>query len=236
MLLPMPAGTVTLSRDPNSRRITIDFDMYGLALRSTHAVVLRSGRCSSSGGRIVAMFPDVAADPYGALKGLVRSRNAVAAVPATSHLEIELGPAAEGAQTPGSTRIACADIAGAHLATRLTLVPFAGQHPSGTVTLTYLGRGRVDIHIVVRGLAPGSVHAGHVHFGSCRQQSGVLFTLGNVSADAQGEVNSSTTLTGIPMPPSAHEWYADLHLAPVSGLEAKGQPTLLFQPLLCGDG
>lgn len=234
-LLPMPAGTATVNRDRNSGRITIDFDVYGMALRSTHAVVLRSGNCSSSGDQDVAVFPDLVANAYGALKGTVTSRSTVAILPTRSHLEIKLGRAADAIHAPGSTLIACADITRATLRTPLILTPLPGQKPSGTVTLAYVSSGRLAIHVVVSGLMPGSIHAGHVHFGSCRQQSGVLYTMGNVNADAHGNVNSVITLTGITTPPPAHGWYADLHLAPVSGLEANGQPTLFFQPLLCGD-
>jgi hypothetical protein len=234
-LLPMPAGTATISRNPNSGRIAIDFDVYGMALRSSHAVVLRSGICSSSGDQNVAVFPDLVANAYGAVKGTITSRSTVAILPTRSHLEIKLGRAADAIHAPVSTLIACADITRATLRTPLTLTPLPGQRPSGTVTLAYVSSGRLAIHVVVSGLMPGSIHAGHVHFGSCRQQSGVLYTLGNVNADAHGNVNSVITLTGITTPPPAHGWYADLHLAPVGGLEVNGQPALFFQPLLCGD-
>jgi hypothetical protein len=234
-LFPMPAGTATVNRDPNSGRVTIDFDVYGMALRSTHSVVLRSGSCSSSGDQNVAVFPDLVANAYGAVRGTITSRSTVAILPTRSHLEIKLGRAVDAIRAPGSTLIACADTTKATLRTPLILTPLPGQRPSGTVTLAYVSSGRLAIHVVISGLMPGSIHAGHVHFGSCRQQSGVLYTLGNVNADAHGNVNSVITLTGITTPPPAHGWYADLHLAPVSGLEANGQPTLFFQPLLCGD-
>jgi hypothetical protein len=236
ILVPMPAGTATLSRDPRSGRITIAFAVYGMALRSTHAVLLGSGSCVSPGDRVVAVFPDLAVNAYGAMNGYLTSRNKVSTIPAGSHLEIKLAPAAEAISAPGSTQIACADITKANPRTPLTLTPFPGQKPVGTVTLTYFSAGSLEIHIVARGLPPGTTHATYVHFGSCRQQSGVLYTVGDVTSDARGNVDVITTLRGITTPPPAQGWYADLHLVPVSGLEASGKPTLLFQPLLCGDG
>jgi hypothetical protein len=44
-------------------------------------------------------------------------------------------------------------------------------------------------------------HASHVHFGSCRQQSGVLYTVGDLMADGHGNVASTITVTGITTPP-----------------------------------
>jgi hypothetical protein len=237
-LIPMPAGTATLSRHANSGLITIAFDVYGMTLRSIHAVVLRSGSCRSTGGHTVADFPDLTANAYGAMKGNLTSIHGVPSLRAGSQFDIELAPAAQASSAPGSTDIACADITAADPSTPLTLTPFPDQKPSpfGTVTLTYFSSGRLVVHVVASGLAPSTRHASHVHFGSCQQQSGVLYTLGDVSADAHGNVDSTITLKGITTPPPPQGWYADLHLAPVSGLEAGGQPTLLFQALLCGDG
>lgn len=237
-LIPMPTGTATLSRHANSGLITIAFDVYGMTLRSSHAVVLRSGSCQSPGDHTVADFPNLTADAYGAVKGKLTSTAAVPSIPAGSHLEIELAPAAQAGSAPGSTDIACADITTADPTAPLKLTPFPDQKPSpsGTVTLTYFSSGRLVVHVVATGLDPSTTQASHVHFGSCQQQSGVLYTLGDVTADAHGNVDSTITLRGITTPPPPQGWYADLHLAPVSGLEAGGQPTLLFQPLLCGDG
>lgn len=236
ILVPMPAGTAILTHDRGSGRITIAFAVYGMALRSTHAVRLASGSCLSPGDRAIATFPDMAVDAYGAMNGNITSRNTVSTIPAGSHLEIKLGSEAELISAPGSSAIACADITKANPTTPLRLTPFPGQKPAGSVTLTYFSSGRLDIHLKATGLPPGTTHASYVHFGSCRQQSGVLYTVGDITSDAHGNVDVVTTLRGITTPPPTHGWYADLHLVPVSGLEANGKPTLLFQPLLCGDG
>jgi hypothetical protein len=104
------------------------------------------------------------------------------------------------------------------------------------VTLTYRGGGRLDVHVVASGLPASASHAVHIHFGSCRQQSGVLYTVGDIAADSGGAIDVTRTLTGLTLAPPPQGWYADMHLAPRSGLEVGGQPTLFFQPLLCGDG
>jgi hypothetical protein len=235
-LTPVPGGSATLSRDAASGIITVTFDLFGLALRSAHAVALRSGSCHSPGQRTIASFPDLTANTFGAMQGKVSATDSSAGVPAGSHLAIELAPAAQARSAPGSAVIACADIGTANPSSPLTLTAFTGQSSSGTVTLTYFSSGRLNVHVVASGFTPDSKHAGHVHFGSCRQQSGVLYTLGDLTADTHGNIDATITLTGITAPPPVRGWYADLHLARASGLEAGGQPTLLFQPFLCGDG
>jgi hypothetical protein len=232
----MPAGTAAISRNPASGVIMVAFDIYGMALRSTHAVILRSGSCQSPGDRTIAAFPDLTANTFGAMQGKLVAMDSARSIPAGSHLAVELAPGAQARSAPGSTVIACANVTTANPSTPLPLTAFAGQKSSATDTLTYSSSGRLVVHVVASGLAPASKHASHVHYGSCRQQSGVLYTLGDLTADAHGNVDSTITLTGITTPPPPQGWYADLHLAPVSGLEVGGQATLLFQPLLCGDG
>ena len=96
--------------------------------------------------------------------------------------------------------------------------------------------GSLAISLVATGLPPSTTHAFHIHFGSCEQQSGVLFNVGDVIADGAGTARYTTTLQGLKTAPPSTQWYADLHTGASSALEVGGNPSPAFQPLLCGDG
>jgi hypothetical protein len=229
----MPVGTVALHFDAATRRLTASVDLFGFTLHSSHAMLLRSGSCAAPGG-VVTGFPDLAANAYGVATGDLVSTATLPGAPARGAVEVDLAPHVQAATPPGSTRIACGDLpAGA--AQPATLSGFPDATLSATVTLALSATGRLQVHVVAAGLAPASRHAVHIHFGSCRQQSGVLYSVGDVTADGAGNVDSTITLSGVARPPSSG-WYADMHDAATGGLETGGQPTLGFQPLLCGNG
>ena len=234
-LVPAPAGAVTLSWSSATRLVSADLDTYGFALNSQHAFRLVTGACAAPGD-IVAAFPDVKTDGYGAFKGSVTSTQRIAGIPAGSHVEMLLGPAAQAGSAPGSTRIACAAVNPANTAAPLTLSVPALTASSGTISLSYMSSSKsVSVRVVAAGLVPSSAHAVHIHFGSCRQQSGVLYSVGDVMSNGSGAVNATKTISGVRVAPPAHGWYADIHEGSTASLETGGQPTLLFAPILCGD-
>lgn len=231
-LTPVPVGTARLT--VNSRDLTVQLNVTGFTIRSKHGIVLQSGSCESPRTRI-ASFPDLKVNAYGAAGTTLRT-TATLSVPASASLVITLAPATRPASSASETPLACVDVPDTHHPAALRVLGLPGSGPSATVTLTYTALHTLDVRVTAHGLSPGSAHAVHVHFGSCKQQSGVLYTVGDVTADATGSVDATNTVTGVGAPPPMQGWYVDLHNAPIAGLIDAGQPTLGFQPVLCGDG
>jgi CHRD domain len=227
-LTALPAGTVSFGTDPTTHRIVATLDVYGLTLRSVHGAFLAEGTCAAPGAPIVSL-PDLTADAYGVIKTQSTGTN-TNALPAVAHFEITAtGSSASGGTTP----IACGDISTSTLTAAVH--GQGGSTASGTLTMSYES-GSLTIRLVATGLPPSTTHAFHIHFGSCEQQSGVLFNVGDVIADGAGTARYTTTLQGLKTAPPSTQWYADLHTGASSALEVGGNPSPAFQPLLCGDG
>ena len=234
-LVPAPAGAVTLSWSSATHLVTADLDTYGFALNSQHALRLVAGSCDAPGATL-ASFPDIQTDGYGAFKGNLTSTARVSGIEAASHVEVLLGDSKQDSAAPGSTPLACGAVNPSNLAAPLTLNAPALTPASGTVSLSYASSTKsVTVHVVAKGLVPSSAHAVHIHFGSCRQESGVLYSVGDVSSNGSGAVDATKTISGVSFAPPAHGWYADIHDGSTASLESGGQPTLLFAPILCGD-
>ena len=234
-LVPAPAGTATLNWIAATHLVTADLDTYGFALNSMHALRLVAGSCAAPGAAL-ASFPDIQTDGYGAFKGNLTSTARVSGIAAASHVEVLLGDSKQADSTPGSTALACGAVNPSNTGAPVTLNDPALTAASGTVSLSYAKSTKsVTVHVVAKGLAPSSAHAVHIHFGSCRQESGVLYSVGDVTSNGSGDVDATKTISGVSFAPPVHGWYADIHDGSTASLETGGQPTLLFAPILCGD-
>jgi Cu/Zn superoxide dismutase len=83
---------------------------------------------------------------------------------------------------------------------------------SGTATL-HVQPASVTIELAISGLQPNSKHVSHIHLGSCQQRGGIAIFLSDVTADAQGNADTKTTITAT-YPPATGTWYVVVHAGP----------------------
>jgi Cu/Zn superoxide dismutase len=83
---------------------------------------------------------------------------------------------------------------------------------SGTATLQVQSAG-VTIELAISGLQPNSKHVSHIHLGSCQQRGGIAISLNEVTADAQGNADTKTTIAAT-YPPATGTWYVVVHAGP----------------------
>ena len=106
--------------------------------------------------------------------------------------------------------------------------------PTGTVVLSWdPGSKLVTAVVDMSGLTPDSVHAMHIHPGTCAAQNqppSVPFP--DITADPAGVVHQTVTSSPAPagIPNGA---YVNIHLAPSDGLGGPGQ--LGYTPIACAD-
>ncbi len=92
---------------------------------------------------------------------------------------------------------------------------------------------KVVVTLTLSGLAPNSVHMAHIHAGSCASQGAVVYPLKPVTADAEGNATTSTTIsiTNIKEFRSA-QLYINVHEAGTMSGMSKQQG---FDPITCGN-
>ncbi len=107
------------------------------------------------------------------------------------------------------------------------LTPVGQATAAGTALLTFAGSRRLQVRLVMRGLAPGSVHPTHIHFGTCAGGGPIGYPLRDLVAGADGVAESKTVVPGVQaIPPQG--WYVNVHEGPtLAGLGAT--------PIACGD-
>jgi CHRD domain len=225
-----PSGTVTLSWDPQTKNVSAKLQMVGFTPGSSHAMHIHQGSCAAQGDVLVP-FPDVTANDAGAIDTTVTgSQPSAAGLAAGTFLNVHLAPAAQlgGPGSLGYTPISCADITPAASAT-LTMAPLPepGQHPQGSAKLTYDPANKaLSVAVTASGLVAGSDHAVHIHLGSCDS---------HLVASPTGAVETTTVIQNVDQAPPASGWYINVHLGSSSRIEQNGQPTLYFQPIICGN-
>lgn len=238
----VPAGTVRLSWDSTTKHVVAAFDMYGFSPSSSHAVHLHAGSCLNQ-GNVVVPFPNLTANSTGAFTGtLTSSTTTPSGIPSGTYLNVHLAPSSQLGK-PGSlsfTPIACGDVpSGSTSSATVTMgaLPQAGQHPSGTATLTYSATAKkLTVAVSVTGLVPGSAHAAHIHLGSCQAQGPVKYPLTTLTAGSSGAAQATTVIPSVTSPPPSSGWYVNLHLGSPSQLfNANKTPSLYFQPIVCGN-
>lgn len=231
-----PAGTVALSWDPQSKNVTAQLQMAGFTPGSSHAMHIHQGSCTATGDVLVP-FPDVTADGGGAINTSVTSTQpAPGGLTSGTALNIHLAAGAQlgGPGSFGYTPIACGNIVPGNPAT-VTMTP-PGQQPQGSSTLTYdAGKKTLTVSTTASGLVPGSNHAEHIHLGTCKAQGPVKYPLNDLVASPSGSAEATTVVQNVDQAPPASGWYVNVHLGSSSQILQNGQPTLYFQPIICGN-
>jgi hypothetical protein len=232
-----PRGTAALSWDPQSMNITAKLQMAGFTPGGTYAIDIHQGGCATRGD-VAVPFPDVTADGTGAINTSVTSEK-VAPGGLLPRTALNMHPAA-GAQVGGPIElrdapIACGDITAAVVTTTLGMAP-VGQRPEGSANLTYdPGNKTLIVATSASGLAPGSAHAQSIHLGTCEAQGAATYPLSDLVALASGTAYQTTVIQNVDQAPPPSGWYLNVRLGSSDQVLQNGQPTLYFQPILCGN-
>jgi len=232
-----PSGTAALSWDPQSTNITAKLQMAGFTPGSSHAIHIHQGGCATMGD-VAVPFPDVTADGAGAINTSVTSEQPAPGglLPGTSlNMHLAAGAQLGGPGQLGYTPIACADIAAADATTTLTMAP-VGPRPQGSANLTYdPGNKTLTVATSASGLAPGSAHAQHIGLGTCEAQGAAKYPLNDLVALANGTAYQTTVIQNVDQAPPPSEWHLNVQLGSSAQVLDNGQPTLYFQPIMCGN-
>ncbi len=211
-----PSGVVDLAWSPQNKELSVKLSLVGLVPKSIHPAHIHVGTCNSD-GKVIYPLHEIVADEKGAATETTTIADVVNGIPSSGwSINVHNGPAlaTSGQYLP----IACGDVTNPHAVTSVaqSVRVWLGnafspnQAVSGTVQMNNT-EGKLEVIIIVTGLARKSVHAAHIHAGSCAQQGGVLYKLNPVVADASGKGVSKTTLSGVAaIPPNG--WYVNVHL------------------------
>lgn len=229
-LSPQPQGSVTLTVDPQTQHIQAQLHMTGLAPGTQHQVALYA---NGNTAQPAFTFPDVTVDGTGQLMQTVTSNETTAhGLPQILDFRIYLQPSSAGP----SQKIAEAQrvaVFGGQTSATLGFQSTIGQ--AGHAMLTYNpATQQLTVSISMSGLPAGSLHAAHIHTGSCQVQGPVAYMLPDLKADAAGVAFEKTTIT-VNSPPPASGWYLNVHDGSSNDILQNGQPGPLFQPLGCGN-
>jgi hypothetical protein len=213
VLGPMPEGTVTTGGG------AVQVSAFGFTPGSSHAVVLkaRSGTATTIGTLTASGTGQV-------------STTFMATVGGGARLEILDGGS-------GTAPIATAQLGEGSFRLLQAVEPGTPGFLSGFATLVYDPGARIlTVTLTASGLSPGG-HAAHIHVGSCVNQGPVQYMLTDFTANRFGRVNHQTrVVTGVTSAPPASGWYLNVHQGTSATiLDANGNPTIFFRPLLCAD-
>jgi len=229
-----PHGTATISWDPTRQGLTVKISLIGLAPSSTHPAQINSGSCAKQGA-VVYPLQNVVADARGVGTSTTTIKN-VTKIPASGwYIIVHNGPNL----TPSDqflpivcsnlTRTTVSPASSLSLQVPLNTAPpaSASETVSGMAHLTLAGS-TLAVKLTLSGLQPNSMHAAHIHAGSCESQGAVVYPLKTIVADALGKANVTTTIANVSSILSSG-WYVNVH----HGTDMSTQTG--FDPIACGD-
>lgn len=247
----MPQGSVLLGRAADGT-LDVHVMISGLTPGSMHSVRL----AKANGSPAITYFDNLTANGGGSADVILHSIDANVSLPANARLEILAGRSGQFGNNQGTP---LARLVIAHSATlpRYSAVPRGGIRSrliandltadgvsEGTLTgsahIAYdpnSNGGTVTVTVRATGLTPGQ-HAAHIHSGSCAQQGGVVTMLPDLTADDQGMIDQTVTVTNVRLALKsfpATGMYLNIHQGAMDQILANNAPTLSFRPLLCGN-
>lgn len=241
----MPSGSVTFSRAQN--HIRVHLSALGVTPGSSHGVDLQTGGCPSPFRRTPThtQLEPVQADANGEIDQTLTINRWSLRGTRTYALTVREGvpgPSFDGGGNQlAQEGVACVTLP-RHVGMmgvqrRLQAVSESGKPTWGSFSLSYDAAAQtLTVHIKAMGFIPGSVHAAHIHRGSCMLQGAPIYMLGDLTADRQGDIDTTVKVANVTTPPPASGWYLNVHQGPGAQiLDAAGNPTLKFRPLACGD-
>jgi len=231
----MPNGTADLSWDPSTHALTVKISLVGLAPSSIHPAHIHTGSCANQ-GNVIYPLTTLMADAHGVASATTVVNNIAHGIPATGwYVNVHNGP---GLSTNDQfLPIVCADVSNPSSAQSLHLMlqsappASAGENVNGTAQLSLSGT-MLTVKITLTGLEPNSMHAAHIHSGSCESQGPVVIPLTPIAADASGNATETTTvnLTTLKLPtvpPTG--WYVNVHHSTALSTQTG------FDPIACGN-
>ena len=235
----IPTGTADLTWDPSTHDLTVKISLLGLAPSSTHPSHIHTGSCANQ-GNVIYPLQNIVADAHGVASVTTVVKNIMNGIPATGwYVNVHNGP---GLSTNDQfLPIVCGDVANANTSTSamqsvhimMQSAPPAsgGETVSGMAQLTLSGTS-LTIKVTLSGLEPNSMHAAHIHAGSCESQGPVVIPLTTLAADASGNASATTvvnltslSITAIP----ATGWYVNIHHSTALSTQTG------FDPIACGN-
>jgi hypothetical protein len=230
-----PFGSATLQWSPESRNLLVTVKLTGLAPNSTHPAHIHAGDCDDN-GPIVYMLNNVVADSAGNAKVTTTISNVDNGIPSSAwSINVHNGPGL----TPAAQFIplACGNVSNDHTSlhheqtVHVKLGATTGQNQAvkGFARLK-LNDDTLTVVVSVEGLVPGSVHAAHIHAGSCQNQvpGSVVYMLNNLVGNSDGDATATTVIHGVHAIPE-HGWYINVHRTTVLTNQTD------FDPISCGN-
>jgi hypothetical protein len=226
-----PYGNAELKWNDDSKNLTVTITLVGLTQNSTHPAHIHLGNCNAM-GPVKYMLNNVVANAAGVGTSTTVIPNIAAGIAANDwSINVHNGPTL----TPADQfiPIACGNIHNPHkahyLKVQLGATNAANQATAGISLLT-LKDHTMTVIVVVSGLVPGSVHADHIHVGTCQKQvpGTVMYMLNNLVADKYGNASSITTLHNVTHIPDKG-WYVNVHRTTILTTQTG------FDPIACGN-
>jgi len=226
-----PYGYTDLKWDAKSENLTVTIKLVGLTQNSTHPAHIHLGDCKAM-GPVKYMLNNVVADAAGVGTSSTVIKDVDGGIAASGwSINVHNGPGLAPADQ--FIPIACGNISNLHkehaLQVRLGATSGANQAAAGISLLT-LKNHTLTVIVVVRGLVPGSIHAEHIHVGTCERQvpGTVMYMLKNLVADTHGNATAVTVINNVERIPE-HGWYVNIHRTTML-MDQTG-----FDPIACGN-
>ncbi len=235
----IPNGTADLSWDPGTKNLTVKISLVGLAPSSMHPSHIHTGSCANQ-GNVIYPLTTLMADAHGVASATTVVKNIANGIPATGwYVNVHNGP---GLSTNDQfLPIVCADVMNSntstsaaqsvHLMLQSAPPASAGETVNGTAQLMLSGT-MLTIKLTLSGLEPNSMHAAHIHSGTCESQGPVVIPLTPITADASGNATETTTVNlttlNVPtIPPTGG--YVNVHHSTNLSTQTG------FDPIACGN-
>jgi hypothetical protein len=228
-----PSGTVEMTWDRASHLLTVRLALTGLYPKSVHPAFISSGSCRDA-GKTVYPLSNVVADTIGFANTITKIKNVAKGIPESGwYVDVRSGPGMEKAAE--AVPVSCADISNSTASTgstaTLNQASAPNQAASGLAELTVTDN-RLAVTITMKGMAPNSKHAAHIHLGSCVSQGKIVYSLNPVTVNASGDGKSTTTIENVSAVPRSG-WYINVHEG--SRVDSSTVAQTDMDPIACGD-
>ncbi len=226
-----PNGVANLTFNAHSKTLTVRIVLTGLVPNSTHPAHIHLGSCTSPyPGTIKYPLQNVVAGANGQAVSTTVLQNISSPVPATGwYINVHNGPGL----TPADqyTPIACGNLVNpkqvASVFTTLGASPNPNENAMGMAKLTVTNH-VLTVVLNVKGLAPHSSHAVHIHAGNCLDTRQIVYDLSPLVANSSGYATKTVTISGVSSIP-ATGWDINVHYSTDLSTQTG------YNPILCGD-
>lgn len=234
-----PKGTAVVIWHPAGPTLTVTLSLTGLSPSSAHTARLRCAACSPTQAGSLVALDTITADQFGDATSTTTIPGVAQGIPARGWvIEVLNGTAtATATDARAAVRIATGDISNPQAFTHqpqkvvvaLRGTGDANQSASGTSHLQ-IAHDTLVVSIALSGLAPGSLHAAHMHSGSCARQGPIVYQFNDLKADASGHASATMRFSHVSSIPQ-RGWYVNVHDGPMAQI---ANP-LAFDPIACGN-